>query len=85
MGNRKFKTLLRYKASRDGWNNADFHRMVDGKERTVSLFKIKENGQCIGGFTTAFWGSPKLEKCVRDSTAMLFNLSTHQVFKSLNH
>jgi hypothetical protein len=53
MGNRKFKTLLRYKASRDGWNIADFHRMVDGKERTVSLFKIKENGQCIGGFTTA--------------------------------
>ena len=53
MGNKKFKTVLRYKASRDGWNNANFHRMVDGKAPTVSLFKVKENDNCIGGFTSA--------------------------------
>jgi hypothetical protein len=43
MGNKKFKTVLGYKASRDGWNIADWHRMVDGKAPTVSLFKVKEN------------------------------------------
>jgi hypothetical protein len=53
MGKKNFKTVLRYKASRDGWNEADWHRMVDGVGRTVSLFKIAENGQCVGGFTTA--------------------------------
>ena len=52
MGNKKFRTVLRYRASRDGWMGEDYHRMVDGKKRTVYLFKIKENGQCIGGFTT---------------------------------
>jgi hypothetical protein len=43
MGGKKFKTKLCYKASRDGWNSADFHRMSDGKGPTVSLFKIKDN------------------------------------------
>jgi hypothetical protein len=53
MGNKKFKTILRYKASRDGWMYADFHKKADGVGRTVSLYKIKQNGQCIGGFVTA--------------------------------
>ena len=53
MGKKKFKTVLRYKASRDGWKAADFHRMSDGKGPTVSLFKIKDNDQCVGGFTSA--------------------------------
>jgi hypothetical protein len=53
MGNKKFRTELRFRASRDGWRAADFHRMVDGKAPTVSLFKIANNGQCVGGFTSA--------------------------------
>jgi len=31
----------------------DFLRMVADKRPTVALYKIKENGYCIGGFTTA--------------------------------
>jgi hypothetical protein len=44
MGNKKFKTKLRYRASRDGWMAADFHRTSDRKGPTATLFKIKENG-----------------------------------------
>ena len=43
MGNKKFRTVIRYKGSRDGWMVADFHRMSDGKGPTVTLFKIKDN------------------------------------------
>jgi hypothetical protein len=50
---KKFKTFLRYQGSRDGWMAADFHRMSDMKGPTVSLIKIKDNDQCIGGFTSA--------------------------------
>ena len=57
MGDKKFKTLLRYRATRDGWMPEDFHRMVDGIGPTVSLFKIEENDQCVVGFTTAKWSS----------------------------
>jgi hypothetical protein len=53
MGGKKFRTELRYRGSRDGWKYADFHRMSDGLGPTVTLFKIKENQQCIGGFTSA--------------------------------
>jgi hypothetical protein len=53
MKNKEFKTELRYRASRDGWWRADFHRMSDNKGPTVTLFKIKENEQCVGGFTSA--------------------------------
>ena len=44
MSNKKFKTILRYRGSRDGWMAADFHRMSNGKGPTATLFKIKENG-----------------------------------------
>ena len=43
MGNKKFKTKLRYRGSRDGWMNEDFHWMSDGKGPTATLFKIKDN------------------------------------------
>jgi hypothetical protein len=53
MGKKKFKTLLKYKASRDGWMSIDFHSKCDGIGATVILFKIKNNNQCVGGFTSA--------------------------------
>ena len=84
MGNKKFKTVLRYKASRDGWKVVDFHRMSDGKGPTVSLFKIKDNDQCVGGFTSIKWASHEIAECT-DSTAMLFNLTTQQLFKCNKH
>jgi hypothetical protein len=53
MGGKKFRTELRYRGSRDGWKEADFHRMSDDLGPTVTLFKIKDNDNCIGGFTSA--------------------------------
>lgn len=58
MGKKNFKTTLRYQASRDGWMESDFHRLCDGEDGsienpTVSLFKINDNNNCIGGFTSA--------------------------------
>jgi hypothetical protein len=53
MGKKRFKTGLRYRGSRDGWKRADFHKMSDGLGPTVTLMKIKDNEQCLGGFTSA--------------------------------
>jgi hypothetical protein len=52
MGEREFETYLLYSGSRDGWMAIDFHSRSDGKGPTISLFK-RDNGLCIGGFTTA--------------------------------
>ena len=64
---------------------ADFHRMSDGLGPTVTLFKIKDNQQCIGGFTSAQWVSPEDDTDVTDSTAMLFNLTTRYTVKCVKH
>ena len=64
---------------------ADFHRMRDGKGPTVTLFKIKDNNNCIGGFTSAQWTSPEKATYVTDSTAMLYNLTTRCTFNSQKH
>ena len=64
---------------------ADFHRMSDGLGPTVTLMKIKDNDQCIGGFTSAQFASPQDDTFVTDTTAMLFNLTTQQLFKCQYH
>jgi hypothetical protein len=56
--------------------------MSDGKGPTVALFKLKDNGLCIGGFTRAQWESCESNKLVADNEAMLFNLTTRKLFKS---
>lgn len=82
---KKFNTILRYRGSRDGWLNEDFHRMSDGKGPTVSLFKIADNGQCVGGFTSAKWSSPEdYVTNLTDSTAILFNLTSRTKFRCKN-
>ncbi len=43
MVNKKFRTQLRYRGSRDGWFAKDFHKKIKGMKPTVTLFKIKEN------------------------------------------
>jgi hypothetical protein len=56
--------------------------MSDDMGPSITLFKIKENGMCIGGFTREKWSSNDDYEEVKDNTAMLFNLTTHKIFKS---
>ena len=51
LGGRSFKTTKLYRGSEDGFTHKAFHRLSDGKGPTLSLFKVKETGHCIGGFT----------------------------------
>ena len=53
LGNRAFKTTMLYRGSRDGFTAKAFHGRCDKKGPTISLFKLKKNGDCIGGFTEA--------------------------------
>jgi len=46
---------LLYRASRDGWNGADFDRMCDGKGATITVVKSSD-GYIFGGYTDVAWG-----------------------------
>ena len=62
----------------------DFHRLCDGKGPTLSLFKEKETGQCIGGFTNAQWSAPDEPIGVADPGAVVFNLTHQTAFQVIN-
>ncbi len=55
MGEKEFFAVLKYRGSRDCWDNKNFHKMSDGIGPTITLYKIKENCMCIGGFTSQNW------------------------------
>ena len=48
----KIKKMI-YRGSEHGFMAKDFHSRCDGKGPTISLFKLKHNGDCIGGYTEA--------------------------------
>ena len=45
---------------------------------TISLFKIKDNGDCIGGYTSVQWTSQVTGGFMKDDNAILFNLSRNR-------
>jgi hypothetical protein len=53
LGNKQLVTTLLYSGSIHGWKAKDFHSRCDGKGPTISLFKVKNTGECIGGYTNA--------------------------------
>jgi hypothetical protein len=52
----KVKLGLLFRASRDGWNVADFHQCCDGKGPTVVVVR-SESGHVFGGATDSSWNS----------------------------
>jgi hypothetical protein len=48
---------LCYRASRDGWTAADFHRLCDGKGPTLVLAREEVAGYIFGGYTAVAWSS----------------------------
>ncbi|KAG9306443.1 hypothetical protein G9A89_003553 [Geosiphon pyriformis] len=69
LGN-NFDLLLR--GSRDGFTPADFHRLCDDKGATVSVIKVKETGQLIGGYNPQSWSS--CIKCLDGTGSFIFSL-----------
>jgi hypothetical protein len=75
----KYRTVLKYKGSRDGFMAKDFHSKVDGLTPNLSLIKLK-NGTSIAAYTLAKWQSTNLSKSGPDKHAFLVNLTTRALF-----
>ncbi len=50
------KWKLKYRASRDGFNSADFHSKCDAVENTLTIIKTT-SGNVFGGYTEKAWSS----------------------------
>ncbi len=66
---------LLYRASRDGWDASDFHRMCDGKGATVTVVKSSD-GYIFGGYTDVAWEQNGVWKSSAES--FLFSLKDHE-------
>ena len=67
-----FKTgVLLYKATRDGFNSAEFHYRCDNQTNTVTIIKNNLNF-VFGGFTAARWSSTA--GFIADADAFIFSL-----------
>lgn len=75
-------TLL-YKASRDGWDAIDFHKLVDGVEGTLVIVK-NSLGRVFGGFTDVAWSSENVGNIRGVSNSFLFYFEGDELFK-LDH
>jgi hypothetical protein len=51
----EFKLLLR--GTRDGFTGADFHQKCDSKSATVTIMKVSNTAELIGGFSPINWSS----------------------------
>ncbi len=70
---REFETEQIFKATRDGQQVEDFHRLVDGKGATVSFAKVY-NSITVAGYTSVPWKSGDGDY-VKETTAIILNLT----------
>ncbi len=63
-------TLL-WRGSRDGFGLSTFHKLCDGKGKTLTVVKTT-SGYIIGGYTSVPWST--VGAYIPDSTAFLFTL-----------
>jgi hypothetical protein len=70
---RDFTCKLLYRASRDGWQSTDFHRLCDEKGPTVVIVKVS-NGRLCGGYCSIGWKSSV--EWQNDNKSFVFSLDS---------
>lgn len=77
--NKRTEPMLLYRASRDGWDAADFHKHSDAKGATIVLVKTTE-GYIFGGFTDVAWSAPfsVFGNYKSSQNSFLFSLKCHE-------
>ncbi|GBC27290.2 carbohydrate-binding module family 13 protein [Rhizophagus irregularis DAOM 181602=DAOM 197198] len=66
----EFKLLFR--ASRDGHSQDKFHEICDFKSRTVTIVKVKDSNEILGGYNPAEWRSDNEYGTTKDSFMFSF-------------
>ncbi len=75
------RVKLEYSMSQNG-ESQNFHKFIDNKGPTISIFKIKNENIRFGGFTSKNWDSISNEKY--DEKAFIFSLNNKKIFKTTN-
>ncbi len=66
----EFKLL--YRGSRDGLTSENFHKLCDGQSRTVTIIKVKDSSEILGGYNPIAWKSDGGYSSTKDSFIFSF-------------
>ena len=77
--NKKLKSLLIYKATKNGLTSYDFHKYCDGKGPTVSIIKTGDN-ILFGGFLNISWSNYGGDSY--DKKSFLFSLNLNKIYEN---
>src|SRR5205823_3823073 len=67
----EFKLLFR--GSRDGLSRNKFHEICDNQSRTVTIIKVKDSSEILGGYNPIKWKSDGSYSTTKDSFIFSFN------------
>jgi hypothetical protein len=70
--NFSYNFILLYRASRDGYTNAAFHKKCDNKGATLVVIKIQNSEQIVGGYNPLCWDSSSGWKSTTNSFTFSF-------------
>ncbi|CAG8490561.1 10199_t:CDS:1 [Cetraspora pellucida] len=66
-----FQLLVR--GSRDGFTVSTFHRRCDDKGPTITILKVKDTGEILGGYNPFSWESPIESKYYYTTKSFIFS------------
>jgi hypothetical protein len=69
----EFKLLLR--GSRDGFSASKFHETCDNQSHTVSIVKLKDSNEILGGYNPSVWKSDHGYSTTNDSFIFSFMMN----------
>src|SRR5205814_9325719 len=66
----EFKLILR--RSRDGFSPSKFHEICDNQSHTISIIKVKDSNEILGGYNPIIWKSNYSFGTTKDSFIFSF-------------
>uniref|UniRef100_U9ULV3 TLDc domain-containing protein n=2 Tax=Rhizophagus irregularis TaxID=588596 RepID=U9ULV3_RHIID len=66
----EFKLILR--GTRDGFSASKFHEICDYQSHTISIIKVKDSNEILGGYNPIIWKSDNTNGTTKDSFIFSF-------------
>jgi hypothetical protein len=66
----EFKLILR--GSRDGFSPSEFHKICDNQPHTITIIKVKDSDEILGGYNPIVWKSNDRYSTTKDSFIFSF-------------
>ncbi|CAG8499850.1 16694_t:CDS:2 [Acaulospora colombiana] len=77
------KNPLLIRGSRDGFTPEVFHQKCDNKGPTLTVLKVKESGEILGGFNPFSWESPPESNYYYTKKSFIFRIDLHNAKNSI--